>query len=206
MNGRNSTWCTLSASTFIVIWRMKPDHSETLLRRLAVDLKRSHMDVMFSLSVMLLKLFIGFSTTEISDLSILPVYLIGITNFRRSSLVGYWILWFVLHWTLLDNTANYTHHVKSVFTIQSFWRISELSAEWTGRPNNSLKSTMLGEESWKHKDFSSSRTFTMLEPKPMLCNSCTTNSEPPLLWYISAANTKSKVWYLVLQTWLVLDQ
>ena len=89
MNGRNSTWCTLSASTFIVIWRMKPDHSETLLRRLAVDLKRSDMDVMFSLSVMLLKLFIGFSTTEISDLSILPVYLIGITNFRGSSLVGY---------------------------------------------------------------------------------------------------------------------
>ena len=120
-----------------------------------------------------------------------------------------WILfqnWFVLHWTLLDNTANYTHHVKSVFTIQSFWRISELSAEWTGRPNNSLKSTMLGEELWKHKDFSSSRTFTVLEPKPMLCNSCTTNSEPPLLWCISAANTKSKVLYLVLQTWLVLDQ
>ena len=34
-----------------------------------------------------------------------------------------WILfqnWFVLHWTLFENAANYTHHVKSVFTIQSY--------------------------------------------------------------------------------------
>ena len=51
---------------------------------------------------------------------------------------------------------------------------------------------MLGEEPWKHKDFSSSPTFSMLEPKPILCNSCTTNSEPPLLWCISAANARSK--------------
>ena len=89
MSRKNSTWYTASTSTFIVIWHMKADHSETLLCRLAVDLTRSHIDAMFSLPVMMLKLFVGGSATEISDLSILRVFLTGMTNFRRSSLVGY---------------------------------------------------------------------------------------------------------------------
>ena len=51
---------------------------------------------------------------------------------------------------------------------------------------------MPGEESWKHKGFSTSRTVSVLEPKPILYNSCTTNSEPPLLWCISAERARSK--------------
>ena len=112
-----------------------------------------------------------------------------------------WILfqnWFVLHWTLFDNTANYTHHVKSVFTIQSCLKDICIISWIEGKAQNSLKSTMPGEESWKQKDFSSSRTFSMLKPKPILCNCCTTNSEPPLLWCILAANARSNGQSMVL--------
>ena len=119
-----------------------------------------------------------------------------------------WILfqnWFVLHWTLLDNTANYTHHVKSVFTIQSCLKDICIISWIEGKAQNSLKSTMPGEESWKHKDFSSLCTFSMLKPKPILCNCCTTNSEPPLLWCILAANASSKGQSMVLDR-LMLDR
>ena len=112
-----------------------------------------------------------------------------------------WILfqnWFVLHWSLLDNTANYTHHVKGVFIIQSCLKDICIISWIEGKAQNSLKSTMPGEESWKHKDFSSLCTFSMLKPKPILCNCCTTNSEPPLLWCILAANARSKGQSMVL--------
>ena len=193
MNRRNSTWCNPSTCIFIRIWRMKPDHSETLLRRLSVDIKRIHMDAMFSFPVMMLKLFISFSTSEISDLSILTVYLIGMANFRRSSLAGYFFKIGFCCTQLCLTTLRIMLIIWRVFLPSRVaWRISALSAKQRGRPNNSMKSTMLGEEWWKHKDFSSSRTFSMLGPKPIVCSSCTTNSEPPLLLCISAANARSK--------------
>ena len=207
MNGRNSTWFTPSTSIFIVIWLMKPDHSETLRHRVAVDLKRSHMDAMFSLPVMMLKLFIDFSKTEIFDLSILPLYFIGMAIFRRSSLVGYF---FKIDLCCIEpclTTLRIIHIMWRVFLPSRVaWRNLHYQLNRDEGPITHWNLQCLVRNHESTKIFQVRVPFQCRSQSPYYAiviqrihnhHFCDTSQQ-------QMPGAKDKIWYLVLQAWLVL--